>query len=671
MNGRGGGVRRHCAALICLAMVVFTGAFAQGPDRGEERRATPLLPEEEKAFAVAQRQIAAPPFDVIGYTLELNAAMVNENFGGRNLITMVLTSPADSVVLYQLKLQIDSVKVDGAAAPFSVSDTTERFVVRLGTTRAPGDTLRIDVAFRRLPEVSRRTDRLGYYYFSSQIGNPANLGYTMSEPREARCWIPCYDEPWEKATAAINVTVPAGYVAASNGRLLGVGDNGDGTVTWRWREDHQIATYLMCATISRWTNPTIMYARGENDTIPVQYFVWAKDSAVTANFLPTVRQMIANLSALFGPYPWDKYGMTSVTPFLYGGMEHQSITTLIDYYQTDQDVVVHELAHQWWGDLVTCATWSDIWLNESFASYSEALWHETLGGAPALRGYMVDSLEHFNYGSWSGAVYDPESQGFNLFASAVYSKGGWVLHTLRGVVGDSAFFRTLRKWRDLHGGGSATTADFQAVVESVVGKDMSWFFNEWIYGPGWPRYFLTHRWEADTLSIGIQQQQLSTWPIFTMPVQVRAYAPGKDTTFIVWDSLRTQEVRIPLSFPPDSVVLDPDRWILRQTGIPVSVEKGDDIPLRFVLEQNYPNPFNPSTAIRYQLSEASVVRLAVYDLLGREVETLRRGLMQPGVHEVLWDGTRHASGVYFCRLQAQPLDGTPPQTAVRKMALIK
>jgi hypothetical protein len=156
-----------------------------------------------------------------------------------------------------------------------------------------------------------------------------------------------------------------------------------------------------------------------------------------------------------------------------------------------------------------------------------------------------------------------------------------------------------------------------------------------------------------------------------MPVQVRAYAPGKDTTFIVWDSLRTQEVRIPLSFPPDSVVLDPDRWILRQTGIPVSVEKGDDIPLRFVLEQNYPNPFNPSTAIRYQLSEASVVRLAVYDLLGREVETLRRGLMQPGVHEVLWDGTRHASGVYFCRLQAQPLDGTPPQTAVRKMALIK
>ena len=324
-----------------------------------------------------------PAFHVVSYVLDLALAMENEGFAGRTRITLVMKSPADSVLLYQLALRIDSVGVDGSQCAFSEDDAAERFTVRLGSVRATGDTVRLDIAYRRIPGIPRPSQRLGYYYFHDTIPLlPANLGYTMSEPGDARCWMPCYDEPWEKSTSEISITVPAGYSAASNGKLLGVVDNGDGTFTWHWKESHQIATYLMCATVSKFVQASGSFVRSPGDSIPVGYFAWPRDIAAAGSFIPTVMQMIANQSKLFGPYPWDKYDMASVTPFGYGGMEHQSMTTIHEALQTDQDVVVHELTHQWWGDLVTCGTWADIWLNEGFATYGEAPGTSRWGARP-------------------------------------------------------------------------------------------------------------------------------------------------------------------------------------------------------------------------------------------------------------------------------------------------
>ena len=320
-------------------------------------------------------------------------------------------------------------------------------MIHLGQTFSVGDTLRIEISYRRVHGYPRPSSRQGYYFFRDTIGLPANLGYTFSEPSDARFWFPCYDEPWDKATAEMNITVPDGYVAASNGRLLATASNGNGTATWRWREDHQIATYLMCITASRFRVSTFPYVSAQGDTIPLQYFTWQSDSAGAAAFLPTVRQMVSRYSELYGEYPFDKYGMSSIVPFVYLGMEHQTMTTLNRYVQTDPRTVSHELAHQWWGDNVTCGTWADVWLNESFATYSEALWRESTGGFLALKSYMKDTLDGFRFGSWQGAVYDPLGQGFNLFDQVVYSKGGWVLHTLRGVLGDSLFFRSLSAYR--------------------------------------------------------------------------------------------------------------------------------------------------------------------------------------------------------------------------------
>jgi len=620
---------------------------------------------------------ANPAFHVVSYLLDLSLAMENENFSGRNRMTLVMKSAADSVLLYQLALRIDSVSVDGTQSPFIEDDAAERFTVRLGSVRHPGDTVRLDIAYRRIPGLSRPSDRLGYYYFNDTIpGLPANLGYTMSEPSDARCWMPCYDEPWEKSTSEMSITVPAGYVAASNGKLLGIVDNGDGTVTWHWREAHQIATYLMCATVSKFAQTSRTFVRAPGDSIPVGYFAWPRDTAVTGAFLPTVEQMIANQGMLFGPYPWDKYYMACVTPFLYGGMEHQSMTTIHEALQTDQDVVVHELTHQWWGDLVTCGTWADIWLNEGFATYGEALWHESLGGSVALRAFMQSQLG-FNLGSWTGAVYDPEGQGLYLFSELVYSKGAWALHGLRGAIGDSAFFRSLRAWRLLHSGQSAVTDDFQAAVESVTGNDMSWFFNEWIYGPGWPVYAASFVWGEATLTIRVAQQQDPGWPVYTMPLQIRVFTGTTDTTLTVRDSLRTQDFSFPFPVKPDSMAFDPDAWVLHQPGTPIPPPPGPGSTLTFSLMQNYPNPFNAGSTIVYDVpgtvsknAAASVVTLRVYDILGRRVATLVDDRQAPGEYAVRFDGSAKASGVYFFRVEIQP-PGSGTLTAVRKMILVK
>jgi aminopeptidase N len=621
---------------------------------------------------LARRQVSAsvtpasgnPVYDVVDYRLDITAAVTTEDFGGTNTITLLMKSAADSLVFNQLALSIDSVSVNGTARSWSADDAAETMVVRLGGMAAPGETLRVGVAYHRDPSISRTTDRRGYFYFTPSVGIPSILGYTMSEPREARCWMPCVDDPSEKSTASINITVPKGYVAASNGKLLGTEDRGDASVTWKWREGHQIATYLICATISDWTVSRTHFVRAPGDTIPVEYYTWGADAASAAAYLPVVRQMMEALSARFGPYPWDKYGTACVTPFSYGGMEHQSMTTMHRAYAFNDLVVVHELAHQWWGDLVTCSSWPDIWLNESFATYAEALWNESVGGTASLRQYM-QNISLF-YGSWYGRIYDPESQeGFGLFPSSVYEKGAWVLHMLRGVIGDDAFFGSLALWRERYGEQSASTGDFQAVVEEVSGRPMGWFFSQWIYGAGWPVYSSAFRWGGDTLHVTIAQSQDAGWPTFAMPLPVRISTADADTTVVLADSARLQAFSIPFAKPVTGVVLDPDGWVLKTAGPALDAGEVRERPQGFALYQNYPNPFNPTTTIRFSIQNSEFVTLTVYDLLGREVAVLFDGPMEAGAHQVTFDASRCASGAYLCRLTSGGRSASMVMTLVR------
>jgi aminopeptidase N len=623
-------------------------------------------PDGPRYGSVVAGNIDAVPhgFDALHYNLNLTIPLTNDSLSGLNRITIRLDAPATTVSFNAVGLRIDTARVDGTVRPVTIDSAGEEIAVDLGTARSAGDTITIDLVYSRV-RVFPRYSRYGYYFFDTSVGVPANLGYTMSEPSDARNWMPCYDEPWDKATAEFHLTVPAGYVAASNGRLTGVAGNGDGTVTWNWQEDHQIAPYLMCFTASKFSVSSLDYVRAAGDTVPVQYYVWQADSAACAAYLTTVRSMVQYFETVFGPYPFDKYGMTAITPFSYGGMEHQSLTTLNRYLKTDETVVSHELSHQWWGDLVTCGTWPDIWLNEGFASYAEALWQEHRRGHPALTDYMLQDLTSFQYASWQGSVYDPQGQGFFLFDQVVYSKAAWVLHMLRSVVGDSTFFHSLRAYREKFSWGNAVTTDFTSVVDSVSGMDLSWFFDEWIFGAGWPKYSIAWTPNGDSTDVTISQQQAAQWPTFTMPLTVRVYSGGSKTDIQVRDTARTQLFRLATPFPVDSVALDPDSHVLKQM-VPTPTEvRADGHPVTFALSQNYPNPFNPSTTISYTLPVRVHARLTVYDVLGRRVAVLVDGVEHAGEHTVLFDATRCASGVYIYRLEAGTF------TADGKMTLTK
>ncbi len=660
----------------CLrAFVVFFSfsVFAQPSQFTFEKQGRFIAPEQFFSLSSTHREADAyegpQPFDMLSYKLDINLAMTNNALQGKSLMTMKLKRNVDSLVLNSVGLSLDTVRVDGILKIARIDTTTETFTINLNGRRNAGDTLRIEIAYRRTQGYRRPSSRQGYYFFRDTIGLPSNLGYTFSEPSDARFWMPCYDEPWEKATAEMNLTIPTGYIAASNGKLLGTTNNGNGTVTWRWQQNQPITTYLMCMTVSRFSVSTIPYIKSSGDTIPLQYYAWNAppfvDSAWTAAFLPTVRQMVTAYSNLFGEYPFDKYGMTAIVPFGYLGMEHQTLTTMNRYYATDQRVVSHELSHQWWGDNVTCGTWADIWLNESFATYSEALWREHLGGMDSLKKYMRDTLSGFQWGSWQGAIYDPVGQGFNLFDQVVYTKGGWVLHTLRGVVGDSTFFRILRAYRNKYQGKSAVTAELKVVADSVVGSDMGWFFNQWIYGKGWPKYASRFTWAADTISLTIQQQQEATSPTYRMPMRVRAYYGANRRDYVVQDSLRAQVFRLPLTSQPDSVVLDPDGWILKQIVAPTSVGEEESEPAEFRLYQNYPNPFNPQTTLSFVIGHLSLATLKIYDVLGKEVATLLNEVKQPGEYALQFDASSISSGVYYYQLRA----GSFVQT--KKMILLR
>ena len=611
----------------------------------------------------------SPDIDVLHYKIEVTLGMSDGALGGRVTLSVRLNASANQIDLNAAKLTITHAMVDGETWSWSLDSLEETLTLHApGAGRSAGEVVSVVIDYLRDPTVRRPGGRWGYYFFLDTLGIPSNLGYTMAEPSDARFWLPCLDSPADKATAELYVSVPAGYVAASNGQLIDVVPAPGERVIWHWRETHQIAAYLLCITASKFTISSIPYVRAAGDTIPVQYYAWPADSVDCAGILPHVRAMIAGLSTRFGTLSLQQiwHGRRdSLRLWRYGTPDDHDDVNL--YLKTDERVLVHELAHQWWGDLVTCGTWKDVWLNESFATYAEALWAEINGGEGALRTYMKGSLEHFYMGSWQGGPYDPEGQGFNLFDDVVYSKGAWVLHTLRGVIGDSTFFAVLSRYRSLYSGSSATTDDFRAVVDSVTGHPMQWFFDEWVYGKGWPVYASTYSWSGGTLSLRLTQEQSSSWPVFTMPLQIRARDVAHDTLFTITPAGRVHEVQIPLSFAPDSIAIDPDNWVLKEIGKTNDVAQASETPARVMLLQNYPNPFNAGTVMGYRVegSGSGVVRLAVYDMLGREVAMLVHERKVPGDYRVTFDATGLSSGVYYARLQ---VDGN---TMVKPMLLVR
>ena len=408
---------------------------------------------------------------------------------------------------------------------------------------------------------------LGSFGFDFHAGKP--MIWSLSEPFGARNWWPCKDQPSDKADSVdIRVTVPKGMIVASNGLLREIRDNGD-TETYWWHESYPIVTYLVSVAIYEYATYFDHFKYSETDSMEIQFYVFPDHlQSVQSNYAKT-KNMLAIFSELYGPYPFldEKYGHAE---FVWGGgMEHQTCTSLGGWSEA---LIAHELAHQWWGDMITCRDFHHIWLNEGFATYSEALYWERKDG---IVHYHEDMAHNEYYGG--GTIYVPDlSDVWRIFHGGLsYGKGAWVLHMLRHVVGDTTFFNILQAYYDsVFQHGTAVTEDFQAVCEAVSGMALGWFFQEWIYGEYYPVY--TYDWSSVeqngsyTVDLTIEQVQTNTG-VFTMPVDVTFVTHNGEETFVVFDSLQTQSFELTLSSKPIVVLLDKDDWILKIAHLPGDV----------------------------------------------------------------------------------------------------
>ncbi len=474
-----------------------------------------------------------------------------------------LSAPLHAVELdLRRELEVTAVRLDGAAAEHDSTARHEDLIrIRLDPPPPVGDELVVEIDYGGTPP----TDGWSGLHFRDIAGAP--IVYSFGAPRGARCWWPTKDHPEDKAdTVRVRVTVPEGFAVAGNGRLAGVFE-GEGRTSFLWEETHPIASYLVAFSAHEYEITEDLYTSESGESMPLVFYNYPVSVGDWTPVQSRVASMIGVFAEIFGEYPFldEKYGHAQI-PFS-GGMEHQTMTSL---GSRSEIVVVHELAHQWWGNAVTCADFHHVWLNEGFATYSQALWREAVEGLDAYR----DEITKFRYyGRGSVYVYDIEDSDRIFDTSLSYYKGAWVLHMLRGVLGDDDFFATLGTYYERHVGGTARTEDLREAAELVSGLDLDHFFHQWVYGEGFPIY--THDWTAwpagDGYELQLRLRQLQSGTVFHMPVDlvVHSSESGQSQTFRVDNASADTTYALPADFLPSSIEVDPHEWILRRVIPPM------------------------------------------------------------------------------------------------------
>lgn len=431
-------------------------------------------------------------YDVQHYTLDLTVDVENNQLSAVATIDALATQPLSAFNLDFRGPDIESVMVDEALAKFSRAGG--ELTIELNTPLSEGDRFTATIAYSGTP-TPVRDPSLNFRIGWNQAGD--DLIFVVSEPNGSATWYPVNDHPSDKATYSYTVTVPAGYVVAANGVLEDVVE-ADDTTTFRWEMRQPMASYLATVNIGEFIVQT---SESESGVRVRNYFPErAADLAeLTFSFQP---EMIDFYSEVFGPYPFEEYGAIVIDAPLSFALETQTLSifgssVLMRGMPGAQEVIAHELAHQWFGNHVTLASWPDIWLNEGFATYASWLWAEHKAGSEALDRTIrqIYDLLSGNTLRERGASQNEVNRQIgryvppgsapadDLFNGGVYVRGALVLHALRVRVGDEAFFSILRTYYERYAGGNAATADFVAIAEEISGQALGDFFDAWLYDP--------------------------------------------------------------------------------------------------------------------------------------------------------------------------------------------
>ncbi|UCG50791.1 MAG: T9SS type A sorting domain-containing protein [Candidatus Latescibacterota bacterium] len=602
-------------------------------------------------------------FDVTHYVLDIAIDPVARTIDGTVHVTFaVVAAELDSFLLYLIDtLTVTSVEME--SSPLGFTRDSNRIYIDLGGVYTSGDTLTVSVDYNGFPPHPQ-----GLRFYSWVV-------FSMSEPDKARNWYPCYDEPWDKATSEMICTVPDNRFCASNGLLVSETDNLDGTKTYHWDTRYTHSTYLTSVAIANYVFFSHWYHYSPTDSMEMPYYVTAAKLADAQVSFANAPAMMEFFSDAFAQYPFIEEVYGTALGEVGGAMENFTCTTYGKVLVTGDNyydwVVAHELAHSWFGNSVTMANWMEIWLNEGFATYGDALWHEHSGGPAALNARLEHFKDaYFQEDAESGRfpIYDPVL----MWGATVYEKGAWILHMLRYVIGDTAFFDVMRTYHQTYAFTTATTEDFKTVCETVSGIDLYDFFDEWVYQAGYPEYEYCWNYFTDGsvyhMNLYVDQVQMNA-PVFTLPIEILVTTASGDSLLRLPIDSSSELYQLTFSDEPTSLVFDPLNHVLKTAvEVPTGIASSGRPPGLTVLA--YPNPNRGEFALFVFLPQGGDITLGVYDVAGRRVGRISRANLP-----VRWssielggdtDGLRlNRSGVYFYRVKSGDHVATGRFTVIR------
>jgi aminopeptidase N len=494
--------------------------------------------------------------DVLHYKIGIDIYSSQKKIKGDVVITMRVGNLKDGKINLDFydNMKINSLTIDGEKVKYDRDDKTLTLL-----NNKENDTIDIRIIYEGTPK------SLGFGSFNfTEVGNK-NFVYTMNEPVYASTWLPCVDLPTDKALADIFITNDSSMVSLSNGKLIGITSSG-ARKTFHWKTFYPISTYLIAMYSADYETYTQKYISISKDTVDLYCYATPEKFEDLKKDFSDHNSYMKIFEELFGPYPFpkEKYGLAEFW-WNYGAMESQTITGVGSTYISGRkffaDMLIHELSHHWWGDAVTPKSWKDIWLNEGFATYSEALYWEKKSGPSALRSTMEPKFQTFD----NGTLYNPVD---NLFSGLIYDKGGWVLHMLRKEIGDKNFFIVLKKYFERYKYKNASTEDFKNICEEISGKKLKQFFDQWVY-KGEGIIELEYDWNAaksqDGYMVKINLEQLQNgYDTYKFPVDIKISFENSEDSLIETKYVYKKETTfsIIVKSKPKKIELDPDRWLL-------------------------------------------------------------------------------------------------------------
>ena len=455
---------------------------------------------------------------------------------------------------------VSNVRVNGAVA--ASTRPANAVLITLDHTYVLNEVFTVALDYTGIP-----SGAVGFGSFAFEThGSPATATiHSLSEPFYAYTWWPCKETLTDKFTAETWVSVPSTLVVASNGLLQGTDALSGGRTRYRWSSNYPTATYGVSVTATNYQMRTDTW-NGAIPGMPVKFYAYPESFVGEQAGMDRLVPMLTTFSSLVGQYPFanEKYGICQFN--WGGGMEHQTMTSQVNF---SENLSAHELGHSWWGNCITCATWHDISMNEGFATYMEALWDQYKAGGTTATYFSRMNANKPASPTTSGSVYVADISNVNSIfnTNTVYRKGAWVLHQLRHVVGDAAFFQILADYRTAKNYQSATWDDFKTIASTSYGQDLAYLIDQCVYRTGAPTFRLA--WANQTVNgqnflFGNIEQTQSALP-YRFPVDLLVTTASGQTTSVVWNDQKRDDFVIPTNGAATAVTLDPSPWILRGT----------------------------------------------------------------------------------------------------------